>query len=284
MTLLVLAATALASPTLSLASAGEEPRTTLELTPARGQVETARLTLALTARTKHDGAPVPATEMPPVALDLRAEVLQVTPTPRYRLTVTGVGTEGDDEALREAVAEALQPLLGMTGEITTSRSGIVTAQEWSAVDQVDAAMVDELRKALDVLAQPLPVDAVGVGASWTVTRPDASGFNVVQRETWTLVERDSEGVVLHGQITQEAELGQPVTEGLPEGATGKLARHLAIGEAKVVLGPGRLLPREVQEGMTVKYTVDVATDEQTTQMSSIVGHQLSLTTRLGTPE
>ncbi len=284
MTLLVLAATALASPTLSLTSAGEEPRTALEVAPAMGQVETARLTLTLTARTKHDGAPVPATEMPPVALDLRAEVLEVTPTPRYRLTVTGVGTEGDDESLREAVAEALQPLVGMTGEITTTRSGIVTAQAWSAVDQVDEAMVDELRKALDVLAQPLPPDAVGVGASWTVTRPDASGFDVVQHETWALVERDSDGVVLHGQITQEAELGQPVTEGLPEGAHGKLVRHLAIGEAKVVLGPGRLLPREVQEGMTVKYTVDVATDEQTTQMSSIVGHQLSLTTRLGTAE
>jgi hypothetical protein len=276
--LLVLSLAFAAPPTL--VDPGEAPHTLLAPAPAEGTVQRARLRLELSARSKHDGAPVPTDALPPLGLDLAAEVTAASPL-AYRVTVEGVSVDGGEEGLREAMSAALKPLVGLTGEVRATSDGPDVS--WSPTHGADPELRTEVTKALQVLAVPLPAAPVGVGASWTVTRPVQSALPVTQHETWTVHASDDGRVELHAQVRQEATLGQAVEQGLPEGATGTLTKHLSLGETRVVLDPRKPLPVEIAEGMTTKYTVELVTDEATTELVSIVGYQLSLTERPPSP-
>lgn len=269
---------ALAAPTVELVDAGTGRRSPLVVTAPVGQAETGRLRLTLTTRTKADGQLVPTEELPPVTLGLASEVVEAGPPLVHRLRVTEVGVEGEASPLGDAIREALAPLVGLEGTIRLAPHGTVLEQQWSQVDGVDPSLVDELRRALDAIHPPRPSEPLGVGAVWTAREVQDDGFPVTHTATWTLAERTDARTVLTAQLAQEAEPGHPLSlEGLPPGAQGHLAHHLAVGEARVVLRTGRVLPEELLEGMTTKSTLEVVDGDTTSQMSIIAGHQLTVT-------
>jgi len=264
------------APTVTLDAPGSAPLAPLVITPTVGTVEEATLTLTLTARSQ--GAEgIPVGELPTLTLGLAVEPLHVADTIRYQVAVREASAADTGNAdLDPALDAALAPLTEVTGQLEVTPTGRALHADWSAPPTVDPSLVEELRKAVTFALPTLPDEPVGIGASWTVRRPLADqGFAVTQVETWTLVARSATGTTLRASLQQEAELGQAV-EGLGEGLQATLKRHLAIGDAAYELDAGRLMPREALEGMTVKYKVAVAKEDQTTVLSTIVGHELAL--------
>jgi len=281
-----LLATALAQPVLvELVDAGDEPLRALALSPTVGIQEQAVLELTLSARTQGGGMSAAGGDLPKLTLDLEAEVVEVDENIRYRLAVTNAAAASTgNEDLDPALAETLAPLVGMTGVVEVTRRGEEVQEDWSAPDGVDGQIVEELRKSMAFALPVLPAEPVGKGGKWTVTRPiDDQGFEVTQVETWTVAEMTGQGVTLHTVVKQQAVTGQPVTAGLPEGMVATLDRHLGIGEGAYVVDDGHLLPRSAVEGMTVKFKLAIDQDGEASQLSTIVGHELSLKRDATTP-
>lgn len=252
---IVLLGLAAAAPAVSLEllDAGAEPRVSLAVAPKPGTVEVVSCDLSFTADVTNEGINLPPASIPSMHLTLRSEVLEVgNDVFRAAITIPSVkvgvaGESGDD--VRKAAQEAMAPMTHLQGVVSLDRFGAPQGAEWSTTDgvQVDAALVSELERAVELMQVRRPQQAVGVGARWTLTRTgtDDLGFSVSDIETWTLTEVGEAGWTMELTSLQRAEVPQQV-------GPHTLKSHTGAAQGRAVLDPAHLHPSRVELGLTLR--------------------------------
>jgi hypothetical protein len=188
-------ADALPAPTLKLIAAGQAPRTQLRFTPKQGTKRTLVLTSQDSKARGLKGKLPPLEESPAIRTTIAVEVTEVNATGdvRYKFAYEKVEVveskaTKSSEAARQLNA-ALAVLVGLKGHAVVTNRGITKELELqvppNATPQARNA-IDAARSVLGQIAEPLPEEAVGIGAKWqsstTVTAGELTAQSTVTHE------------------------------------------------------------------------------------------------------
>jgi hypothetical protein len=275
-------ATGLAVPRVTLLDAGEAPHRPLRYAFAPGRVEvpaagTLTATYA-TAGTTTSGEPLADRGPTTVAAPSEVTIVDLdedgTATVRVDHRGGQVTEPGglDPEELR-AVEHALDGLGEVWATYRIDDRGFVTpvaedgpdpARRWAGSD------VTALARRVPAFVQPLPAEPVGVGASWTVTRPtEIAGVLVEQTTTVELLERDGDllellvtvrdaGPVGAGSLTASRDREVTLTALQVDGGgnvTARLDRPVPVGASHGLTATFAFAVTDVEGRRTIERTV-----------------------------
>lgn len=170
------AAEAPTKPVVTLIEPGAEPRQVLRLKPAIGLSQTAKLRMVMGMSMKMEDNELPSQTMPAMVLTYTMKTTSVSPEGDigYDLAFNACDVEENAEAppqMIEMMKKALVPISKITG------SGVVTARGFnqdvklnipSDLDPTSAGVMEGMKQQMGQLGAPLPEEAVGAGAKWTV--------------------------------------------------------------------------------------------------------------------
>lgn len=201
-----------ASVEVVLLDAGAEPRQELRYTITDG-TETLTTLQVQSQSQSIDGTPTP--EGPPVGIitDQEITVSSVDGGVLIESVVTDARVSDDtDPGIASLLTNSLEPLLGLTTTSTIDERGVASD---GTVGETGDPGIDQLLGEFGDLSNPLPEEAVGVGAVWQVEIPlEATGLSVTNRVTSTLREFTENGVILDTEIEQISnDIGQQVDLG-----------------------------------------------------------------------
>jgi hypothetical protein len=198
-----------AGVTIELLDAGAEPRRELRLQPPDD------CTIPITQRQRQEiqisFGEAEQTTSSATEQDVTYSCAAVTEDRIEVRTEYGEGrvTEGD-EASRELVQDTLEAFDGTEGLVVYDHQGRILDFQAPEVDLPGelADMGDSLIEGLESqgtnLASPLPDEAIGVGARWTVTSAgNLSGLSYQQISTFTLTALDGDDVAADLEVTLE---------------------------------------------------------------------------------
>ena len=255
---------AFAAPSLTVVDPGSGPRALLAFAPAVGSRESAVLTLDLSAQVTTQGVKLPEPELPAMRLQIEAEVLPPSGAAlRYRVVVTGATVaEGGAPDLVAAMAAPLAGLVGLAAVVEMDAQGWPLATRWDASPDADPALLDELGKSLEWTRARLPKVPVGDGARWTLSETSSEGgYSVDQTDTVQLAITDGRWA-LTSNVLQTAPTPQAVGDTI-------LDKHVASGDARVVLDAAHVLPAEQRLGLTTRTRMTRAETVQTVTQTGL---------------
>jgi hypothetical protein len=210
----------LATSRVTLLDAGDDPRRPLRYAFAPGRVEVpAAGTLTATYATAGTtAAGEPLAERGPTTIAAPSEVTVMDLDEDGTATVSVDHRSGhitdagglDDEGVR-TVEHALDGLEEVRATYRIDDRGFVTPVAEEAPDPAPrwaGSDVTALARRVPAFVQPLPAEPVGVGASWTVTRPtEIAGVLVEQTTTVELLERDGDLLELLVTVQEAGPVG-----------------------------------------------------------------------------
>jgi hypothetical protein len=103
-------------------------------------------------------------------------------------------------------------------------------------------MVEQMKQSMEQMVAPLPDGDVGVGAQWQVISRVATGADILQWTTYTLVKRDGSKIELDGDVHQVAANAALSGAGLPPGVTADIQSFRSSGKGKTMLDLTTLAP------------------------------------------
>lgn len=235
-------------PDVVVSEAGAEPRRALRYDLAAMQPQTMVMTMDISMTMG----------------GMMGNQTQVMPRLRMTMPMTDVRTEGEHlvvnyaldgmEALeREGVMPQLVPMMQealsaigtMSGSLTLDNRGalIDSTFDLTGADPAVAAQMQSMQDSMQQMTVPLPEEAVGVGARWTVdTQVEASGMSVNQRATYELTALTETTATMSVTLTQSAG-SQPIEDpSLPPGMTVTLDSLETTGTGTMQLNFSRLVP------------------------------------------
>jgi hypothetical protein len=229
-----------AEPTFALKSAGAEPRSVVTYDFALGKAQT--VVLAFTTTVKQEGGSGGGGDMPPLRLTLSV-VAKERPAPdrtAFEAHVTKAeippGTKGIPA---EAMAEMseLSKMLGSIGAtLLVSKRGIVEDVSFSGDPEAQNAamsLLSLLEEAFDLFFVPMPEEAVGIGAEWTMTSETPPGTpRGALVKTYSLKARTATTATLQMSLDEHAP-EQPIQDpqsppGATIAATGKESSTVSV--------------------------------------------------------
>jgi hypothetical protein len=272
----------LAAPRVTLLDAGEAPHRPLRYAFAPGRVEvSAAGTLTATyATTGTTTGGQPLADRGPTTVAAPSEVtvvdLDEDGTATVRVDHGGghiTDPGGLDPEERRTVEQALDGLEEVRATYRIDDRGFVTpvaeegpepALRWAGSD------VTALARRVPAFVQPLPAEPVGVGATWTVTRPtEIAGVLVEQTTVVELLERDGDllellvtvqdaGPVGAGTLTSSDEVEVTLTALEVDGGgnvTARLDRPVPVGASQGLTATFAFTVSDVEGRRTVERTV-----------------------------
>lgn len=238
---------------LEVTSTGVEPRQALRYSPKVGQKETVRMRMLMAIEMNIGGESAGRMALPAMILDMDMEVTEVGDGEiQYNAAVTQatVDRESDTagfppEVMLELEA-SLHPLEGMRGYARVTDRGEALDAEFHLPPDAPAELAQQMSSFSDSaenMAAPVPEEAVGVGATWsTYSKLDSSGFKIVQRADYVLVELTDDRITLEVAITQQPLDANPQMDSLPPGAEMEMLRFTSEGTGQSVLDMDHLAP------------------------------------------
>ncbi len=103
-------------------------------------------------------------------------------------------------------------------------------------------MVEQMKQSMEQMVAPLPDGDVGVGAKWQVITRVATGADILQWTTYTLVKRDGTRIELDGDVHQVAANGALTGSGIPAGVSADIQSFRSAGKGKTTLDLAALAP------------------------------------------
>ncbi len=240
---------------------GDEPRAPMEASPTAGDTTAVDMTMTTDSATTVDGEEVPAMPIPPLTMGMVVTIDAVTDD-EITMTVVydRVGFEGGDPAAQEV----LDSVVGLTGTVTTTRSGAFVdgGFDASGLDPTLAPTIQQLESQLANISVPLPTEPVGIGATWDVaTAVDSQGFTFCNTVSYTLTSFDGDAYELGVETAQRAE---PATIE-QDGASIELIEGSGSGSGTTA---GRLsLPVAVTGSSDTTTSIEMAVDDGSTQQT-----------------
>jgi len=237
--------------TIELHDAGQEPRRELRYQPVAGQREGLQMTLQMTMSAVLDGLPVPAVHLAPIQFRLGIRVLRVHSNGDFdtRTEMQSVQLQSAPdapEALRQQFREQLAFLQSLRLDSTLSARGLTRAVTVN-LDRSPPGMEDitgHIQQAIEQISMPLPQEAVGIGARWTVTMPLVKNeMRLTNRVKVRLTRLEPGQAVFEVQVEQQAApQALPLGPHAPPGVRAQLLSLEANGQGQLRLQFPHLVP------------------------------------------
>ncbi len=257
--LLCLCTAAQAQSTLLILDYGAEPRAPLRYQFTAGQSERVTMEMAMGMSQEVNGQMVPVMQVPPVRSTMNVRVTDVAADGSARIEfdthsaeadLSRAGGAGDQALLSRTLAMQSQ----MKGWYRTDTRGRTLETGISMPDGAMPAAASQVMNDLlgdqNETVQPLPEEAVGVGARWKVeSRMTVAGATVVQTQEFTLRSRTGSRVELDARMTQ----GIPDL-GTVAGAETVTGSSSSAGSGKLIIDLHKLTPvmtMEINSGSNI---------------------------------
>jgi hypothetical protein len=234
-------------PSVTLVEAGIEPRRELRLQLEEGDTQTATMTMRMKMGMTVNGKETPAQDLPAMTMGLRVEVSEVSDDGTIAATFSygDVGAEGDGKVARE-MAKALAALNGLGGTMRLSPRGEYIDGDLdlpAGLPRTLAATLRSMKDQMKNFAAPLPAEAVGEGARWTVvTSGEINGIKAETHYGYELVRFTEDGAELRVTLEQEAESQSIDLPGVPRSVNAFVESFSMKGAGHSTVGFGQLLP------------------------------------------
>ena len=194
---------------------GQGEKAPLRLAPEVGNTMQLGADLTIQVTMKIDGEIVPNPGFPSVAMVLGLEVIDVNPAAgeiTYNITYDAIELGTDTafpESARAAIDGVFQELRNLKLVLVGDDRGRVLSATVEAPEDLNpflVQMLDSLSQSMKQVSAPLPEEAVGIGARWSITGSiTAGGLTLDQTATYTLVERTSDRFIVELEVTQKAD-------------------------------------------------------------------------------
>ncbi|WP_152629951.1 hypothetical protein [Haliangium ochraceum] len=242
---------AAARPEVKLLVPGAEPRRTLRYRLREGAEERLIMRMNLAIQTATNGVPVPEVETPAVSMDMQLRVAETSDDEqaRYDFALSAIEVEETPGVLPEVAAamrERFQNVAGLTGSARVDSRGF----NWDARMNLPEQLAPEVRQlmlsaaqSMDQVSAPLPEEAVGEGARWSLTQTIEQNEVTLEQVThFELIELDGDRGVLTTRISQRAGAQAMHIQDMPAG-TAELLSLESNGSGRIYFDLGRLVPR-----------------------------------------
>lgn len=153
--------------TVEVLAAGAEPRQVLQLAPEAGTTGSLEMRMEMDTTVAINGQSAPRVDLPAFVMGMSATIDEVTgDTIRMSYTYDTVELDGTDPGGLERIMASME---GVTGTVTTTRSGAFVDGEIRMPDGLDptvASSMEQFEQQLASMTVPLPTEPVGPGARW----------------------------------------------------------------------------------------------------------------------
>ena len=272
-------------PTVTLESAGAQPRQPLALKLAAGSSVKMAMVNKLTLKISVGGQAAPSGVVPGTRQVITERVDKVEPDGSATVSVTFsdasvVPTPGADPAVVQATQAGIEPLNRVRGTQTIDTDGAIrnaTFDTSAVTDPTIKTTLDSMTSQIGTLSAPFPREPVGVGARWTVTSTATlAGLKMTTTTRYTLRSRTGDRYELDQTQEATAVPGPVPLPNLPAGAqasvtnfsvkstgqiSGDLTRHLPTKSSVKGTGEGAFAMTIGAEKvtMTQNLTMDMTT-------------------------
>lgn len=270
---------------VTLLEAGAEPREALRYTPPADERGGMRMSMDIDMAIDMGGLQIPM-DMPAMIMDMDLAVSSIAPSGDITYTTEVVGVDlGESTLPEEVLAEVrsgLEELVGLTGTATMSSRGEVQAARYDQESPTEAVsqQITQLNRSAQSFSQPLPSEAVGVGARWEVLRrSESNGVEVADRAVVTLSAREGERLTLEIENTQRM-LGDAVSlPDMPPGTEATVAYFKAGGSGTQVTELTSLLPVDGSSALELEMNVEMSGEGMNMSMGTEMTMSASVTRR-----
>jgi len=183
---------------------GGGPRRLLELSPTPGTTQAFDMTMNLDIAVESDGTDMGSQSSPPITLGMKVTVDRVEDDEiEMTFVYDDISVEGGDPAIQSQ----LDPMIGVSGTLTTTRNGAFidgSLDDPEGLDPTLATLVDQMEQQMASFSFPLPTEPVGVGGAWSVdTSFELSGVVSCTHTTYRLRSFDGQNYELETTVDQE---------------------------------------------------------------------------------
>lgn len=259
---------------VQLLDPGVEPRQQLLIRPKEGSVEQIHMTTDVTTTIELPGMGAQTVLAPSSNVVMEIKVVDVEDDGDIRYTfriqdVSVTDREGAMPGMSDSMLLALRPLVGTLGEVLVDPTGRPKDSSLTPSTTADPAMVDNMSRSMKNASAPLPLEAVGVGARWSLTQElDEQGIRVQQVATYELTGRKKDEITLRTTITQSAPAQSMTPPGLPPGTSATLSRMESKGEGSSTLRLDAIMPTEAAVSLALEMDMRISAEGQEMPMST----------------
>lgn len=235
------------TPAVKLTSPGKGAARPLRYTVAKGSKQRMTTGMRMTIALAMGGSAGPVTKSPRIEMPADLEVVGVTSTGDIDYTFKFaaprvIGDPATPKELVETLTRELADMKGIVGRAVVTNRGVVNQVKLDVPATAKPQLkqtVESLRQSMTQIVPPLPEQAVGAGAKWTVTmNAELNGIRVEQVADYELVELTATGGKLKVAITQTAK-PQKITQ---QGMTVDLESFKSSGSGETIFVLSQIAP------------------------------------------
>ena len=262
---------------VELIDAGSTPRRELRFAPKPGDEQTAVMTMDMQMKMTIQGQQAPQQKLPAQRITMKVVVDDVKPNGNisFHFVYTDIKVVDDPNNPSPAAAQIQQmvaPMIGMTGKGISSNRGITLSGSVDVPPNAPAPIkqqLDGMKDAINRLSSPVPEEAIGVGARWSVSqRIDANGMKMEQKSIHELTELGDDGFAMTITISQTAGPQQVKNDALPPNVKLSLTSLKTSGKGSSRFVIGSVLPLRAS----------VSAESEVDMLMEIGGNQQRMTT------
>ncbi len=240
-----------ASPTVTLLSAGAEPRNPIRYAISNGRKEHVSMDMTLGLSMDMAGMLMPAMQLPTMRTGADVAVTDVSSAgdASYTLAFTDmawVNAAGVDPAILTALQSMGVDVKTMTGSATVSPRGVSRNMvfDTSRVTNPQVAqMLTSMSSTAQSLTLPFPEEPVGIGAHWEARQTLAvNGIQTFQKTGFELVSRDATSCTVKTTLEQTAPAQSAALPGLPAGIDASIESMTGAGTSTMTIRFDSLVP------------------------------------------
>lgn len=262
---------------VELLDAGAEPRQAIRLTPEAGSVQHSTMVMNMSTSARAPGQEPFVLEVGPITMEVTNEIVDVADNGDITFSQTFDDVTVDGPA--EVVAQ-MQPiydnLIGFEFGGTINAVGFLVEGDLDLPSVGDPTLDQTLGEVTEQMAgsfAAVPVEPIGVGASWRVPMElEAGGLTISSDSHFELVEIDGSELTLEVSQTQSADPTEMAAGVRVESVDGE-----ASGQTQV--RTDQLLPASSETEMTQRMVMTIEQGGQTREVEQRMRMTMTLTSK-----
>jgi hypothetical protein len=254
-----------ARPTVKLMSPGAEPRAPLSYELEQGSKHRLGMGMDMLMSIRMGEQAIPATSIPRIVMGLDMLIAEKSAQGDWKVDANldraSLEPKGDQQkAIAQQMLPSIDGMKGMRMSYWVTPKGHVRDVQLKLPEGFPAQaqqMLQGMNQSFESMMAPLPVDAVGIGATWeVVTRVASSGADLLQFATYTLKKKTGSKALLEVTVKQLAAKATITAPGLPAGTLARLVAFKSEGSGTNEIDTKSVAPENgkmvVNSGMTLE--------------------------------
>ena len=262
------------APTVTLISAGSDPKLPLRLTPTVGATQKSTMIMRMAMQMTMSGQEIPM-KLPGMKMGMSSTVGSVNEAGDATYTFKLDSAEVMDEAgvnpmVASAMKDGISGIVGMNGKAVVTNRGYAKDAKLNLPANVNPQMkqmLDGFQQSMNQMSTPLPEQAVGVGAKWQVVQKiDQNGMKIDQTATFELLERKGNIAKTKFTLVQTAPAQSIMNDELPAGASAKLKSLKGGGSGTATLNLTKVMPSDSKANISSEVSMAISQGGQNMDM------------------